>query len=235
MLKVHNLTCSYGDIVAARAVSFSVGKGVMLALIGANGAGKSSVLMCLCGLVAMTEGTITIAGTTIHTLPPSQRIHHGLAIVPEGRRIFAELSVRENLVIGGHIIDRNTLDQNTARVFDIFPRLKERQRQAAGSLSGGEQQMLAIGRALMSDPAVLLVDELSLGLMPKVVDECYQVLNRLTDQGVAIVLVEQNTERALSAADQVVLLEAGNVKYAGPSNEFAASQETLGFDPKKSV
>ena len=168
---------------------------------------------------------VTLAGSEIGALPARQRVRQGLAIVPEGRRVFADLSVAENLTVGGHILGKAALRHNLARVLDQFPRLKERQHQAAGSLSGGEQQMLAIGRALMSEPRLLLVDELSLGLMPKVVDECYAVLADLKDEGVAILLVEQNTERAMAAADRLCVLEAGRKVWEGTAAEARHSSE----------
>ncbi len=223
MLQVEGLTCGYGDMVAVRDLSFSVGVGEIFALIGTNGAGKTSTLMCLAGQVALKAGKVSFAGLDLSTLPARQRVRHGLAIVPEGRRIFPDLSVTENLTVGGHTLDGASLERNRERVFAAFPRLAERPRQQAGSLSGGEQQMLALGRALMSEPKLLLVDELSLGLMPKVVDECYAVLGRLKSEGVAILLVEQNTERALEAADRLCILEAGAKTWEGPAGEAGAA------------
>jgi branched-chain amino acid transport system ATP-binding protein len=220
MLEVTDLSCGYGDVIAARALSFAVAPGEVLSLIGANGAGKSSTLNCLCGIVERKSGEIRIDGVDIGMLIPEQRIQHGIALVPEGRRIFPDLSVHENLTVGGHIVAKAGLAQNRKVVFDYFPRLRERSRQLAGSLSGGEQQMLAFGRALMSRPRLLLVDELSLGLMPSVVDECYRVLEDLKQNGVAVVLVEQNTERALQVADRVLVIEAGNTTWYGSAAEL---------------
>jgi len=227
MLEVSDLSCGYGDIVAARELSFAVKAGEVLSLIGANGAGKSSTLMCLAGLVTRHQGSIQVNGQEIGGLNPEQRIHHGIALVPEGRRIFSDLSVTENLTVGGHIVALDLLEGNREQVFQYFPRLRERARQLAGSLSGGEQQMLAIGRALMSQPRVLLVDEMSLGLMPKIVDECYAVLQDLKNTGVATVLVEQNTERALKAANQVLVIEAGNPTWQGEASELAQNPEVI--------
>ena len=221
MLEVTNLSCGYGDIIVARELSFSVNEGEVLSVIGANGAGNSSTLNCLCGIVGKKRGSICINGVEIGALIPEQRIQHGIALVPEGRRVFPDLSVNENLTVGGHIVDRMLLETNREKVFSYFPRLGERPKQLAGSLSGGEQHMLAFGRALMSLPKLLLVDEMSLGLMPKVVDECYQVLQDLKDKGVAIILVEQNTERALAVADHVLVIEAGNLYWQGSSAELA--------------
>ena len=227
MLEVSDLSCGYGDIIAARELSFAVKAGEVLSLIGANGAGKSSTLMCLAGLVTRHQGSIQVNGLEIGGLNPEQRIHHGIALVPEGRRIFSDLSVTENLTVGGHIVALDLLDRNREKVFQYFPRLRERARQLAGSLSGGEQQMLAIGRALMSQPRVLLVDEMSLGLMPMIVDECYAVLQDLKNTGVATVLVEQNTERAIKAADQVMVFEAVNQTWQGEASELARNPEVI--------
>ena len=227
MLNVSGLTCGYGDIIAARDISLTVSSGEILSIIGANGAGKSSTLMCLCGLVEQRNGSIKIDDSEISQLKPEQRIHHGVAIVPEGRRIFPDLSVLENLIVGAQIVDAQTLANGRETAFNYFPRLRERQRQLAGSLSGGEQQMLAISRALISQPKVLLVDEMSLGLMPKVVDECYDVLNDLKQNGVAIVLVEQNTERALNAADHVLLMEASNASWQGSAESLRQTPALL--------
>jgi branched-chain amino acid transport system ATP-binding protein len=227
MLEVSELSCGYGDIVAARDISFAVSSGEVLSIIGANGAGKSSTLMCLTGLVEQYSGSIRVNDTDLTTLKPEQRIQNGISIVPEGRRIFPDLSVLENLIVGGQIVDKQTLHSGCEQAFSYFPRLRDRQRQLAGSLSGGEQQMLAIGRALMSQPKVLLVDEMSLGLMPKVVDECYEVLNDLKQKNVAIVLVEQNTERAINAADRVLLIEASHVTWQGSVEELKKTPELL--------
>ncbi|QPC94570.1 ABC transporter ATP-binding protein [Mesorhizobium sp. INR15] len=227
MLEVSGLSCGYGDIVAVRDLSFTVSAGSILALLGANGAGKSSTLMCLAGIVARKAGRVVVEGADISNLPAEQRIRHGMAIVPEGRRIFPDLSVLENLTVGGHIVSSAKLADGVEQVYGYFPRLKERKTQLAGSLSGGEQQMLAMGRALMSSPRLLLVDELSLGLMPKVVDECYEVLYRMKATGMAIILVEQNTERALAAADNVCVLEAGNLFWSGSAAQARANENLV--------
>ncbi|MEJ6501048.1 MAG: ABC transporter ATP-binding protein [Rhodobacterales bacterium] len=219
MLDVTNLSAGYGDIIAVRDFSFHVGAGRILAVMGANGAGKSSTLMSLVGLVERKSGSIVLNGEDISDSKIETRISKGLAIVPEGRRIFPDLTIRENLMVGGHVVATNIMSEGIDMVYEYFPRLSERRDQAAGSLSGGEQQMLAMGRALISRPKILIVDELSLGLMPKVVDECYAVLAKLKTENIGVVLVEQNTERAFAVADDVVVLEAGNEIWSGSAEE----------------
>lgn len=217
MLQVSELTAGYGDIIAVRNLSFTVRPGETLALMGANGAGKSSSLMSLIGLVELKSGNIVLDDEDISDLAVESRILKGLSIVPEGRRVFPDLSVEENLIVGGHSTSTQHMRKKINEVYEFFPRLEERSSQSAGSLSGGEQQMLAMGRALISQPKYLIVDELSLGLMPKVVDECYEVLSRLKSAGVGIILVEQNTERAFENADHICVLEAGNTVWTGTS------------------
>ena len=223
MLQVTDLSAGYGDIIAVRKFSFSVEAGKIRALVGANGAGKSSTLMCLMGLVEQKSGSIVMDKQQISNEPIERRIAAGLAIVPEGRRIFPDLNVRENLMVGGHIVPTSIMNSGIEMVYEFFPRLSERLTQAAGSLSGGEQQMLAMGRALISRPKILIVDELSLGLMPKVVDECYEVLKKLKSESIGILLVEQNTERAFSVADDVSALEAGNLFWSGTAEQARAN------------
>ena len=227
MLEVTNLSAGYGDIIAIRDFSFSVKAGEILTFIGANGAGKSTTLMAIMGLVKQNSGSIVLSGDDITNLPVEARIRHGIAIVPEGRRIFPDLTVRENLVVGGHSVSKQILEQGIETVFGYFGRLGERADQLAGSLSGGEQQMLAMGRALISRPKLLLVDELSLGLMPKIVDECYVVLRELNKNGMAIILVEQNTERALDVANSVCVLEAGNPVFSGSVADISNDDSLL--------
>lgn len=227
MLEVTNLSAGYGDIIAIRDFTFSVKAGEILTFIGANGAGKSTTLMAIMGLVKQNSGSIVLNGDDITNLPVESRIRQGIAIVPEGRRIFPDLSVRENLVVGGHSVSKQILEQGIETVFGYFGRLGERADQLAGSLSGGEQQMLAMGRALISRPKLLLVDELSLGLMPKIVDECYVVLSELNKNGMAIILVEQNTERALDVANSVCVLEAGNPGFSGSVAEISKDDSLL--------
>jgi branched-chain amino acid transport system ATP-binding protein len=227
MLEVSGLTCGYGDITAVDGLSFTVAKGEIFGLIGANGAGKTSTILALAGLIPVRSGTVRLGGRDITAIPAHARVAHGLALIPEGRRVFAGLTVDENLTVGGTRLAAARLEQNRALVHDTFPRLAGRRRQLAGSLSGGEQQMLAIGRAMMADPALLLVDELSLGLMPKAVDECYRVLARLQADGLAILLVEQSTERVLHAAARIAVLDSGRLAWTGTGREAVGDTAIL--------
>ncbi|MCP5152678.1 MAG: ABC transporter ATP-binding protein [Ectothiorhodospiraceae bacterium] len=227
MLAVEGLRSGYGSIVAVDGVSFGVGAGETLVLVGPNGAGKSTTIMTLAGLVAPLGGRITLDGVDVTGADARARVGHGIALVPEGRRVFADLTVSENLLVGAHRLPRSALASGRARVLDLFPRLGERSRQLAGSLSGGEQQMLAIGRAIMSVPRLLLVDELSLGLMPRAVDDCYAALAALQRDGLSIVLVEQSTERALGVADAVVALDSGHVTWTGTGLEARSNPGLL--------
>ncbi len=226
MLEVTGLTCGYGDIVAVDDLSFTVGAGEIYGLVGANGAGKSATIMALAGLLPVRAGKVRLSGSDITAMPAHARVHRGVALVPEGRRVFADLTVDENLIVGGTRLDGTALAHRRTRVFDSFPQLAGRHRQLAGSLSGGEQQMLAIGRAMMAVPAVLLIDELSLGLMPIAIDECYRVLSELREAGVAIVLVEQSTERVLRTADRIAVMESGRMRWEGTGAE-ATSHSAL--------
>ena len=226
MLQIRNLQCGYEDIVAVHDLSFEAAAGEVFALIGANGAGKTTTIMALAGHVAPMRGSILVEGQDISEEKAQGRLSHGIALVPEGRRVFPDLSVENNLTVGGHTVGREALRSNRENAYQIFPRLAERRTQLAGSLSGGEQQMLAIARAMMASPKILLVDELSLGLMPKMVDECYQVVDTLKQQGLLIVLVEQSTQRALEVADQVAVLESGHLTWHG-SGESARRDSSI--------
>jgi branched-chain amino acid transport system ATP-binding protein len=217
LLELRGFSCGYGEMIAARDVSFTIDAGRILALLGPNGAGKTSTILAVMGHVQIKAGTLSVDGRDITRLPALARAELGLALVPEGRRLFSDLTVAENLTVGGYTRSRADEQRNLARVFGLFPRLAERRSQLAASLSGGEQQMLAIGRALMSMPKLLLVDELSLGLMPKMVDLCLDALRRLNKEGLAILLVEQNTSRALDIADQVCVLASGRTVFTGPA------------------
>ena len=226
MLKIRNLQCGYEDIVAVHDLSFEAARGEVFALIGANGAGKTTTIMALAGHVATMRGSILVEGQDISLEKAQGRLSHGIALVPEGRRVFPDLSVEDNLTVGGHTVGIEALRSNRENSYQIFPRLAERRTQLAGSLSGGEQQMLAIARAMMASPKILLVDELSLGLMPKMVDECYQVVDTLKQQGLLIILVEQSTQRALEVADQVAVLESGHLSWHG-SGESARRDSSI--------
>ena len=222
MLRLTDLQVGYGAFTAVHGLNLTVAQGDVLALLGANGAGKSSTLMALAGHVEVQAGRIELEGRDITALPAARRAAAGLAIAPEGRRLFPDLSVAENLTIGGYAQPRSDDIRNRRQVFEIFPRLAEREAQRAGTLSGGEQQMLAIGRALMARPRLLMIDELSLGLMPAVIDICYRALAQLKDLGLTIVLVEQNTRRALEVADKVCVLESGRETWQGTAAEARA-------------
>src|SRR5215469_12187078 len=219
MLTLENLSCGYGSVEAVRDVSFDVPAGSIFALLGPNGAGKTSTIMAIMGHVDIHGGRILLEGKDITRRRAIDRVGLGIALVPEVRQLFSDLTVDENLTVGGYARPAERAAGNRDRVFAAFPRLFERRHQLAASLSGGEQQMLAIGRALMAEPRLLLVDELSLGLMPKMVDLCLKALLDLKRDGVTILLVEQNTARALDVADQVCVLSSGAQVFKGTSAE----------------
>jgi len=223
MLKVENLNCGYGSVEAVHNVSFDVPVGSVFALLGANGAGKTSTIMAIMGHVDIHGGRILLEAEDITRRRAIDRVSLGISLVPEGRQLFSDLTVDENLTVGGYARPIGRDASKRDRVFGYFPRLHERRTQLAGSLSGGEQQMLAIGRALMAEPRLLLVDELSLGLMPKMVDLCLDTLLTLKREGLTIVLVEQNTARALDVADQVCVLSSGVQVYQGTALEAKAA------------
>lgn len=227
LLELQALSCGYADSRVVHDLSLQVGSGELVALLGANGAGKTSTLMCIAGHVEQHGGRILLDDRDIATIPARARVEYGIALAPEGRRLFADLSVAENLSVGAYSQPAAVRRQQRDYVLALFPRLEERLKQLAGSLSGGEQQMLAIGRALMAKPRLLLIDELSLGLMPKVIDQCYQALERLRAEGIAVLLVEQNTERALSAADHVCVLESGLKVWQGTAEQARADGAML--------
>ncbi|MGH8722160.1 MAG: ABC transporter ATP-binding protein [Burkholderiales bacterium] len=213
MLELKSFGCGYGLVQAVERFDLYVNAGEITALLGPNGAGKSSTLMAIAGHVEVQAGRVLLQGEDLAGLPPVERTRRGIAIVPEGRRIFPDLTVAENLLVGGYTKSVAEAARAEDEVYALFPRLAERRRQHAGLLSGGEQQMLAIGRALMARPRLMLVDELSLGLMPAMVELCFRALLELKGQGMAILLVEQNTHRALAAADRVVVLVSGRKAY----------------------
>lgn len=215
MLEIQNLSCTYGEMRAVQAVSLEVQAGQVVALLGPNGAGKSSTIQCVAGHVEQRFGSIRFKGEDISHLPPTMRVALGVAVAPEGRRLFPDLTVLENLVIGGYCRPKSREAGNMQRVLDLFPRLKERLYSPAKLLSGGEQQMTSIGRAMMSEPSLMMIDELSLGLMPKMVDVCYEAIDQLRNQGFSILIVEQNTTRALDVSDYVYVLQSGNIVWQG--------------------
>ena len=223
MIEVKNLLCRYGDITAIRDINFTLEKGETLALVGPNGAGKTTLLMALAGHVQCQSGEIDFNGTKITDAEVVTRCLSGIGLVPEGRRIFPDLTVLENLEVGGYTRPKSEQPENLQNVFDIFPRLKDRQKQLAGSLSGGEQQMLAFGRAMMSRPRLMLVDELSLGLMPSVVDECYEALKKLQSEGIAIILVDQNSDASMAFCSSTLIMESGYQIWYGASDKAPES------------
>jgi branched-chain amino acid transport system ATP-binding protein len=221
MLEVNDVHAYYGNIHALKGVSLTVEEGEIVTLIGANGAGKSTTLNTICGLVNPRSGTIRLEGEDINGLPPHEVVGRGVSQAPEGRRVFGRLTVQENLEMGAFLRDdKDGISQDTRRVFDLFPRLEERRRQLGGTLSGGEQQMLAIGRALMAHPRVLLLDEPSMGLAPLLVEDIFRVIRQLNEEGTTILLVEQNALMALSVARRGYVLETGQVVLAGTADEL---------------
>jgi branched-chain amino acid transport system ATP-binding protein len=217
MLRLDKLSCGYGAIRAVEDLSIDVPAGTLLALLGPNGAGKTSTIMAIMGHATIHGGRILFKGGDITMEPAVKRAPLGIALVPEGRRLFPDLTVEENLTVGGYCRSMARDAINRAQLYQVFPRLRDRRRQLAGSLSGGEQQMLAMARALMAEPKLLLIDELSLGLMPSMVDLCFDALDRLRQGGLTVVLVEQNTARALEIADTVCVLASGSLAFCGPA------------------
>ena len=225
ILKVENINVYYGAIHAIKGVSFHVDEGEIVTLIGANGAGKSTTLQTISGLLRSRTGSIEFCGENISKLPPHKIVEKGLAQVPEGRRIFLQMSVQENLDMGAYTQSGAGVGENIERVFEQFPRLKERRRQIAGTLSGGEQQMLAIGRALMSRPKLLMLDEPSMGLAPILVEQIFEIIQSLHKSGTTILLVEQNAQMALSVADRAYVMETGAISLSGTGRELAESDQ----------
>ena len=220
LLRVENLNVYYGAIHAIKGISFAVNEGEIVTLIGANGAGKSTTLQTISGLLRSTTGSIIFRDKDISSVPAHRLVAQGLAQVPEGRRVFLQMTVEENLEMGAYTTDRSTIPSHLQRVYDQFPRLKERRRQVAGTLSGGEQQMLAMGRALMSDPKLLMLDEPSMGLAPILVDQIFEIIQSLHKNGSTILLVEQNAQMALSVADRGYVLETGKIVKAAPARDL---------------
>ncbi len=225
MLKAENLNVYYGPIHAVKDVSFEVNDGEIVTLIGANGAGKSTTLKTVSGLMRSRGGSIEFMGKSIASTAPHKIVELGIAHVPEGRRIFTSMSVEENLDMGAFTSRGGDISTDKERVFEQFPRLKERRKQVAGTLSGGEQQMLAMGRALMSKPKLLMLDEPSMGLAPILVEQVFDIISALHKAGTTILLVEQNAEMALSIADRAYVMETGRITLGGTGKELAASEE----------
>ena len=220
MLKVNDINVYYGAIHAIKGVSFEVNDGEVVTLIGANGAGKSTILNTVCGLLHSRTGSIEFLDKPLGTVPAHKIVEKGLAHVPEGRRIFQQMTVEENLEMGAYTQARSTIAPNLERVYEQFPRLKERRKQMAGTLSGGEQQMLAMGRGLMSNPKLLMLDEPSMGLAPILVEQIFEIIKQLHQSGTTILLVEQNARMALSVADRGYVLETGKIVATGTGNEL---------------
>lgn len=225
ILKVENINVYYGAIHAIKGVSLHVDEGEVVTLIGANGAGKSTTLQTISGLLRSRTGSVEFCGENISKLPPHKIVERGLAQVPEGRRIFLQMSVQENLEMGAYTRSGAGVDEDIERVYEQFPRLKERRRQIAGTLSGGEQQMLAIGRALMSRPKLLMLDEPSMGLAPILVEQIFDIIQSLHESGTTILLVEQNAQMALSVADRAYVMETGVISLSGTGRELAESDQ----------
>ena len=225
ILKVEDINVYYGSIHAIKGVSFEVNEGEIVTLIGANGAGKSTTLNTISGLLHSKTGSITFMGENLGKIPCHKIVSKGLALVPEGRRVFLQMTVQENLEMGAFTQGGKTLDDDLERVYQQFPRLKERMKQVAGTLSGGEQQMLAMGRALMSHPKLLMLDEPSMGLAPILVEQIFDIIRELHKAGTTILLVEQNAQAALSVADRGYVLETGKIVTSGTGTELLASPE----------
>ena len=221
MLEVKDLQVYYGVIQALKGISFEVNQGEVIALIGANGAGKTTTLQTLTGIIPSKAGSITFEGKDITKIPAHKIVEMGMAHVPEGRRVFADMTVYENLLMGAYTRkDKNEIVQSLANVYKRFPRLEERKNQRAGTLSGGEQQMLAMGRALMSKPRIILMDEPSMGLSPIFVNEIFNIIKEVSEGGTTVLLVEQNAKKALSIADRAYVLETGNITLSGKAEDL---------------
>ena len=225
IVSIHDLSVNYGGIEAVKGISFDVHEGEIVTLIGANGAGKSSTLRTIAGLVKPSGGTINFRGDNITGRDATTIVKKGITLVPEGRRVFAQMTVEENLEMGAFTRANSTVEPGLEKVYELFPRLKERRRQVAGTLSGGEQQMLAMGRALMSAPKLMMLDEPSMGLAPILVEQVFDIIQSLHKAGTTILLVEQNAQMALSIADRAYVLENGKVSLSGTGEELAKSEQ----------
>jgi len=226
LLNVNNIRYSYGNIEVLKGISLEIKEGQIVALIGANGAGKTTTLKAISGILPITSGTITLNGVDISRRKAHMIIKYGMAQVPEGRQVFSELSVLDNLILGGYTIkDKRIMNERIDRMLECFPRLKERKKQEAGTLSGGEQQMLSIARALISNPKLLLMDEPSMGLSPKLVIQVFDIISDLKSQGITILLVEQNAYMALKIADYAYVIQIGEIVISGTGNEMVANDK----------
>ncbi len=225
LLSVENMNVYYGAIHALKGISFDVNQGEIVTLIGANGAGKSTTLQTVSGLLRSKTGSVSFMGQDISHLPAHKVVERGLAQVPEGRRVFLQMSVEENLEMGAFTRGKANISLDMEKVYEQFPRLKERRKQVAGTLSGGEQQMLAMGRALMSEPKLLMLDEPSMGLAPLLVEQIFDIIVKLNKAGTTILLVEQNAQMALSVAHRAYVLETGRIILSGTGAELAASEQ----------
>ena len=223
ILKVDDINVYYGSIHAIKGISFEVNEGEIVTLIGANGAGKSTTLNTISGLLHSRTGSVTFMGEALGKVPCHKIVSKGLALVPEGRRVFLQMTVQENLEMGAYTQSGKGIDQDLEHVYELFPRLKERMKQVAGTLSGGEQQMLAMGRALMSHPKLLMPDARSMGLAPILVEQIFEIIQNLHKDGTTILLVEQNAAAALSVADRGYVLETGKIVTSGTGKELLAS------------
>lgn len=221
LLDVKNLEVAYGGIKAVKGVDFHIDQGELVTLIGANGAGKTTTLKTLVGMVKKASGTITYDGREVAGIPSYDFVRHGLVMVPEGRGVFSKLTVEENLHMGAfYRNDKPEIQSDIERVYDLFPRLKERFKQLAGTLSGGEQQMVAMGRAMLSRPKLLLLDEPSMGLAPIIVQKIFEIIQMVANEGVTILLVEQNAKLALEVSDRGYVMESGKITTTGPAREL---------------
>ena len=228
MLEVDNVSVNYGAVRAVHSVSLSVNEGEIVTLLGPNGAGKTSMLSAIIGLVPVAEGTVSFQGQDINRLDTESRVARGITVTPEGRHVFANLTVEENLILGAAIRrDADGVARDLETYLDMFPILRERFKQSGGSLSGGEQQMLAVVRALMSGPTLLMLDEPSLGLAPQIVDQIFKLISGLRDHGLTLLVVEQNAQEALKFADRAYILSSGNLEFAGTAEELRTSADLM--------
>ena len=220
-LEVNNIDVSYGDVQVIFDLSMRIDQGEVVSIIGGNGAGKSTLLRTISGLMTPSSGQITFNGTPLHTLPPEQIVNHGIVQVPEGRRLFTLMTIKDNLIVGAYNKEADKYkDQTLAQVYEMLPRLKERENQTALTLSGGEQQMVAIGRALMAKPKILMLDEPSLGLAPVLVNSIFETIRKIADQGTTVLLVEQDVNHSLRLSDRGYVLEHGRIALEGKADEL---------------